>query len=143
MEKRNYVKPILNSEAFVPSEYIAVCYKLSCNTSYANSQETVRPYGGHSTGSGKCGDPDSHTINTTRDGIITGVYENHYDEYNGNIRLDAYEAESLIGKNIHDLAKQDGYVTWTTYLDLSKWNLGDNYYHHYGKVTKDKSKNHS
>lgn len=26
MKKRNYIKPILNSEAFVPCEYIAACY---------------------------------------------------------------------------------------------------------------------
>ena len=27
MEKKNYVKPLLNSEAFVPQEYVAACEK--------------------------------------------------------------------------------------------------------------------
>ena len=31
MEKRNYVKPLLNSEEFVPQTYVAACYSISCN----------------------------------------------------------------------------------------------------------------
>lgn len=31
MIKRNYVKPILSSEAFLPTEYVATCYVVNCN----------------------------------------------------------------------------------------------------------------
>lgn len=40
MEKRNYVKPILNSEAFVPQTYVAACgdesvtWSIKCNVPY-------------------------------------------------------------------------------------------------------------
>ena len=40
MEKRNYVKPILNSEAFVPQTYVAACgdvnvtWTIGCNVPY-------------------------------------------------------------------------------------------------------------
>lgn len=40
MEKRNYVKPILNSEAFVPQSYVAACgdvdvtWAIECNVPY-------------------------------------------------------------------------------------------------------------
>ena len=36
MEKRNYVKPILNSDEFIPNEYVAACYLVKCNVKSFN-----------------------------------------------------------------------------------------------------------
>ena len=39
MEKRKYEKPMLISEAFIPNEYVAVCWGVGCSVGEANAIE--------------------------------------------------------------------------------------------------------
>ena len=139
MEKRKYAKPLLNCEAFVPSEYIAVCYELACNTSAANTYEdSIGNYeANHRTSEGNCGHVNSQIINTTKDGIITQLYEHHRESngwFGGFSYVDLPMESDLIGKNIKDYNGKS--ITWVTYYN-------DITYHHQGVVTMVKSPNHS
>lgn len=138
MEKRKYAKPLLNCEAFVPSEYIAVCFELACNTTSANSYEASigNDDANHRNSVGNCGHKESQIINTTKDGIITQLYEHHRtgNMWTGYYYVDLPIESELIGKNIKDYNNKT--ITWQTYYN-------DITYHHQGVVTMVKSPNHS
>ncbi|MBQ8736183.1 MAG: hypothetical protein IJY75_09500 [Bacteroidaceae bacterium] len=114
-KKKGYVKPIIATEEFVPQEYVAVCYKLKCDTTEANAYERSignEPYGGHRTNKGCCGHIDSQVINTTKEGIITEIYELHTEDgVTTKLRTEC----AYIGSNLKDLINNNTKITWTTY----------------------------
>ncbi|MBE6272578.1 MAG: hypothetical protein E7097_01635 [Bacteroides sp.] len=124
MEKRNYVKPLLNSEEFVPQEYIAVCYQLECDyRGYVNGDY-------HS--SGGCGNPENQVIRVDENGNIINIYEKPNDE-NDDWHFPGYTAEleeittSTGSYNVTTLIKQRATINWRTYV-------GDHYMHHSGTI---------
>ena len=69
MEKRKYEKPMLVSEAFIPNEYVAVCFLVKCDVCGSDESPTYNNLGGgrkeenntHSCDTG-CGDPNNQYI---------------------------------------------------------------------------------
>lgn len=134
LQRKTYTKPILNSEAFVPNEYVAACethkeYGLKCETSRANAyEESIHndPYGGHRDRPGNCGNINSQKILTDSEGIIKEIYE----LYEGTTRLDLeLVGGTFIGQDIDNLAGQE--IRWRTYLN-TQW--GNWTYNHIGTI---------
>ena len=77
MEKRNYVKPLLNSEAFVPQSYVASCqptngdlkYYISCNIKGLEGLN----FKYHDPN--KCGSSTAYEITISPDYKITKLFE--------------------------------------------------------------------
>ena len=40
MEKKNYLRPIMKVERFIPNDYVAACYHVHCKTDASNSDYT-------------------------------------------------------------------------------------------------------
>ena len=94
MEKRNYVKPILNSEAFVPQTYVAACaeepgyviYSFECSAGEKYKEYNVYVNGTDITGR-KAYHPcnDKHEVKVPEGTPITDVFEIGYmDDINTN-----------------------------------------------------------
>ena len=80
--KKNYTKPILMSEVFVPQEYVAVCppvngvteYELACN----GGEDVILQHSNNG-----CKRSDAYTISIDEQGYIKSIYEIPSDLYNG------------------------------------------------------------
>lgn len=144
MEKRNYVKPILNSETFIPSEYIAVCYTLKCNTSAANAYESSignTPIGGHS--SWGCGNKTHQSISVGENGILNSAKENDHPYWDPLEMIFITELpDEKDGETVRETpfaVKNGDIVYWIT-------QNGDNKYYHQGQIEltdANKTVNHS
>lgn len=121
--KKSYIKPILCSEAFVPSSYVAACvaengettYYLQCDGDYMNDRLPHTEEG--------CLRSTAYTI-TVKDNKITNIYEApNVHGFQGadvtNIKID--------GKSINDVTLDPNAsytLTWETYFIST--------YHHKG-----------
>ena len=138
--KKQYNKPMLISEEFVPQEYVAVCYELACD--YGKSDKaTYNPYHSDDDGHRKqtdgkgCGWASNQSIQTNAEGVIIGVSELNSPIQNAGILKCNFNPD-ITGQNIKDLNGQK--VTWTSAFN--------NYiFYHEGTVTmiKQGSPNHS
>lgn len=117
MEKKNYVKPILNSEAFIPQTYIAACaqysFRLMCSTNVneKGSYDQKGMHGGSKEydGNGNC------TLTITE----FGSQEVHGGIYNDDLRingtlLEDYKSLREYFKNIEDNNQYIEKITWST-----------------------------
>ena len=132
MEKRNYVKPLLNSEEFIPNEYVAACFKLGCSFEAANSYEEQidnHPIYGHQ--SGYCGNKDNQYVEVDENGCIEKAYEKHI--LWGELTIDFYD-ETYTHKITGNVCVEDASgEPITLYWKTSN---GDNVYHHRGTITR-------
>lgn len=133
--KKAYVKPQMESEAFVPDEYVAVCLTLWCTLPGWNpdTQDGEYPYykePGTGLEHGYCANGSYYNPNRQYEMDQPSAYVNNV-VVNG-IRIDSPDAN-------YD-ALQDGLTyhnaTWQSHLD-------GNTYSHRGDAVIDKSSNHS
>lgn len=73
MEKKSYVKPILDSENFVTNLYFAVCFQVECTV---NGSDEIKQYNwdgseSNTHGEGGCGNPEKQYITITDNGTPT------------------------------------------------------------------------
>lgn len=140
--RKNYVKPILNSEEFVSQEYVAACYKLICTAPNEKASSSDKGYWGtlyHTTGG--CKDPNgeaqSLVVNNNK---LEGIYEAKHSVGSGfaggwakNIIVTDNYPNTLVGET----------VQWET-EGTSNADKGE-IYHHTGIITLELSSrpNHS
>ena len=74
MEKRNYVKPLLNSEEFVPQTYVAGCQPTNGELTYYISCAKKGGFPYHNPN--YCGSPTAYEITINDEYKITKLYEN-------------------------------------------------------------------
>lgn len=135
--KTKWITPRTEIEAFVPDEYIAVCWGVRCNISAANAYEATHgPYGdrGPSWADLKCTHDGAHcgrssnqvVQDTNNDGIADGMTEIGTDGL-GTLECTVYtDATYSIIKSISEVGA-GSYIYWTTAAGNKIW-------HHQGQV---------
>lgn len=129
MEKRNYVKPLLNSEAFVPSEYIAACWGVGCNIEQSNQYEIDNGwyYMDVSHATAHCGSASNQVIyDDNNDGIADRMVEEGTDGL-GNLTCTIYSDSGFSNKISVSSVKPGQNIYWTTAAGNKVW-------HHHGIV---------
>ena len=114
MEKRKYVKPLLNSETFVTDKYVAACYLVNCNVDsfYELWDESNGETGLQRTGN-----------NTDTQLLIAGGYYNSLkgcDKWHKGVTIDPEYNGYICGRNGNNVER----VFWW------KENLGSAYDYH-------------
>ena len=144
MEKRNYVKPLLNSEAFVPDSYIAACetFKIACLMEDNDNIPRNDPYYSYKIHrSGQCGNINNQAIVTNSEGIISTVQEKNTlqgPDLDISITTPGIVGESLYGK-------EGTKIEWTTQYNYGG-RIGLITWYHQGYLTSEPStinSNHS
>lgn len=141
---REYVRPMMMSEAFAPNEYIATCYSLYCLVSGDGNRFTGNKWHDNlrnHKGQASDNTTEWHGLSTPLDGQLHGApcangsslntesgiyYENHKESAVGNITLGSYASD---GRQ---------YAVWTS-EDVN----GTGHYSHYGYAVYDSNPNHS
>lgn len=134
--KRTYETPTACAEEFMPNEYVAVCWGVACDVSWANDYEQKYGFwdgGNVSHASDHCGNSSNQVIydrdnngvgeamvETGTDGLGTldcAIYKN-YNEYSGRFTDPISASQVKVGDLIY----------WTT-------SSGNRTWHHRGTVT--------
>lgn len=135
MEKRDYVKPLLNSEAFLPSEYIAACWGVGCNVSESNNYEQTNNASNNKTwwdlevshASSHCGNSANQVIyDDDNNGIADRMIEEGTDGL-GNLQCTIYTSSSYTDIKDISTVKPGDNIYWTTAAGNKIW-------HHVGLV---------
>lgn len=124
--KKAYVKPLMQSEAFVPDEYVAACYNYTA--------EFYCSYGEKYPGKGSY---DSHGMQHGNPCAVTKV------EINGNFDMTGHETGGKEYITISSISFCDGFelspdMQKGTYIPCVNWTSYDDgtYYHHgTGRIT--------
>ena len=119
MKKRNYVKPLLNSEAFEPQTYIAVCQpSYGATNYYLKCEETGLTMGGLHTTDG-CRNPQAYSITVNSNGYITNIYEIGNSTFDGgnafDITVNGNNADNFI------LSDPNGKYSLTWKTEVKVW----------------------
>lgn len=135
MKKKNYVSPELKCEAFVPSEYVAACWGVSCNVEVSNNYEQTHyapdniswyeKYVNH--GSAHCGTASNQVIyDDNGDNVPDRMVEEGTDGL-GNLTCTIYtDANFTTTKHVSEVRPGES-IYWTT-------QSGEKVWHHHGVV---------
>lgn len=103
--RKVYQKPMMESEAFVPSAYCAICFKIGCEVR-GQDEWTSNPQVTHAAGA--CGNPDKQVIRESSNGRLS-MLENSADQ--GWLPCTVYSPIPFTWENIQNNGNK---VEWTT-----------------------------
>lgn len=136
--KRAYETPMACAEEFMPNEYVAVCWGVSCSVNDANSVERGWPIkvngrwtnnyaAGQTHQSDHCGTQTNQwVIDDNNDGTVDRMIETGTDGL-GNLSCTLYTDATYTTKGSFSGVTTGSYIYWTT-------TAGDRTWHHQGSV---------
>lgn len=131
---KTYVKPMMESEVFMANEYVAVCWGVACDVSWANDYEQTYGFwagGDVSHAIDHCGNSSNQVIyDHDNDGVGEAMVETGTDGL-GTLPCTIYTGLSsghFTGQTSASQVKVGDLIYWTTSSGSRTW-------HHRGTVT--------
>lgn len=128
--KRKWEEPSIQVQQFIPNEYVAVCWGVSCIINQANSIENRYYHNPIEAGvthrAEFCGNSLNQHIEANSSGVATGMIETGTDGL-GNLTCTLYTDDNYSREDSFADVKIGDTIYWTT-------SAGDKTWHHVGHV---------